>query len=838
MFTLRNYQYFIISLCFLCGCISARYVKPGLKITNDKVGLAFVNYSVHPNFRNEIIKEQEELLISYFKMMIAANTVYKFYEIPESIITANVSKYFDTLTSNQLMENTDFRNQILLSARAENLKYVIMIFLNNFEKNISDKESRVNLFIQFMDVETEEIVYYDIFHDYFNKDFVFKIVSAFPGAFTTNSATSPENDIYLIDPKSITKIDNELISNAAAVALINEACVKVEIKPGDLFSSFTEFGNIYTTQTYHRAIKILNESGYQYADVEIPFSADSYITELEARTITKDGRIIHIPPEDIHEVSLFPDYVFFSDIKAYRFTFPAIEPGCVVEYKYKYTVESVSLWGSWSFQESIPVIKSKFAMEYPGGLEYREYFSGKESLPDNLRKTVSNFDEWEKRSGYFNSIFDASPRLIRTYELKNIPSLKSEKSMPDFNEIVPKLKYCSATFNTRTFLTDWSDISNWYRNLISEKFEPDETVSDLAKNLTRGLQTDKEKIKVLYDYVRNNTRYVAKNIGMGSIVPASPQDVYSKKYGDCKGFSALLICMLSEIGIEAYPVLLNTQTDYLDENYVALSQFNHMIVVALNRGVKYWMDATARYCPFDNLPYGDLDKKVLVIKDESEFMETPPLDSKQNVTDFNLTVFPAKNNDVFIKGKIILTGQPALIYRSVLLNKNEYDQNKWLIEHIKYYFQGSDDIYCELKNLEIVKDPLEINFENKVSDIFSNVNSIMIFKPLNIRTKNIEPLSTGRQFPYLNIYPEIINEKINIIVPSNYFVEDLPETKTFQSDFGVYSIFYKQWGDTLKIERNLSKTLKRIPTYQIEEYNKFSSLVEEFDKKQLILTKN
>jgi hypothetical protein len=48
------------------------------------------------------------------------------------------------------------------------------------------------------------------------------------------------------------------------------------------------------SHTVYMRIKVLNEAGRKYADVEIPYPRDYYesITEIRARTIHSDGSIV------------------------------------------------------------------------------------------------------------------------------------------------------------------------------------------------------------------------------------------------------------------------------------------------------------------------------------------------------------------------------------------------------------------------------------------------------------------------------------------------------------------------------------------------------------------
>lgn len=106
--------------------------------------------------------------------------------------------------------------------------------------------------------------------------------------------------------------------------------------------------------------------------------------------------------------------------------------------------------------------------------------------------------------------------------------------------------------------------------------------SDPAKRAELALQLVEQKI-----------RYVNLALGVGGLVPASASETWERRFGDCKAKSALLVGLLRELGIEAVPVLVNSeQGDGLNERLPMISLFNHVVVRANIGGKTYWLDGT------------------------------------------------------------------------------------------------------------------------------------------------------------------------------------------------------------------------------------------------------
>ena len=59
--------------------------------------------------------------------------------------------------------------------------------------------------------------------------------------------------------------------------------------------------------------------------------------------------------------------------------------------------------------------------------------------------------------------------------------------------------------------------------------------------------------------VQQDIRYVAIELGVGGVQPHAAVDTFRHRYGDCKDKVTLMGTMLSEIGIDSYYVIINSE---------------------------------------------------------------------------------------------------------------------------------------------------------------------------------------------------------------------------------------------------------------------------------------
>ncbi|MBE0648890.1 MAG: DUF3857 domain-containing protein [Bacteroidales bacterium] len=146
------------------------------------------------------------------------------------------------------------------------------------------------------------------------------------------------------------------------------------------------------------------------------------------------------------------------------------------------------------------------------------------------------------------------------------------------------------SYFTLSSFTSWVDVNHWAQKVFALNKEPD--LDPVFTELFDGKETTDDKINKIIDYVQNDIRYMGIESGIGSIQPFPPEQVVTKRFGDCKDKSLLLTSLLKKIGIEqAYPALVNTNFQQMVADlYPSNEVFNHCIVTFTYNDSTYWVD--------------------------------------------------------------------------------------------------------------------------------------------------------------------------------------------------------------------------------------------------------
>ncbi len=143
---------------------------------------------------------------------------------------------------------------------------------------------------------------------------------------------------------------------------------------------------------------------------------------------------------------------------------------------------------------------------------------------------------------------------------------------------------------------DWAAVSRHFAPLYAKAatLAPDSAVKREAKRIAAVQTAPLDRARAALKLVQQDVRYVYVGLNTGNLVPASADETWQRRYGDCKGKTVLLLALLRELGIEAEPVMVNSSglDDGLDQHLPLPQFFDHVLVRAHIDGATYWLDGT------------------------------------------------------------------------------------------------------------------------------------------------------------------------------------------------------------------------------------------------------
>ncbi len=226
----------------------------------------------------------------------------------------------------------------------------------------------------------------------------------------------------------------------------------------------------------------------------------------------------------------------------------------------------------------------------------------------------------------------------------------------------------------------WRDVGRWYRDLLAGLPRHAQPVRRLAAELAAGEQAPRQRLEAVLAFLRRKVRYVAVQVGIGGYRPSAPEAVLSRKWGDCKDKSLLLVDLLDEIGIEARPALILSAADRrIDPDFPSPAQFNHLIVAVPQDAVEIsdgdpvaggylFLDPTQTHGGARWLHPGVQDQDALVITPEGGVLVRTPTLPRHELRVLGVDVEISEAGDARGRAGLRLEGSAAIGFIEQMAN--------------------------------------------------------------------------------------------------------------------------------------------------------------------------
>lgn len=299
-----------------------------------------------------------------------------------------------------------------------------------------------------------------------------------------------------------------------------------------------------------------------------------------------------------------------------------------------------------------------------------------------------------------------------------------ESLMPPSEETVARVQASS--------YATWDAFGAWWWNLIEAGITVSPEMKDKVAELIEGKTTLREKVSAIYGFVANDIRYNAWEFGVHGYQPYTAPVIFSRQFGDCKDKGILIRAMLSEIGVEAYPVLILRTADGRhggrrfeeDLELAMVNHFNHCIayIPAQQDLPAMFVDGTARLHPMDVLPYDDRGAQVLIVKPEGiERVRIPFSDATDNTMAQSFAVAYEASGAADIGMVMQPTGRFDPRLRNAFAGGDQ--ERKETVERILTSLFGplEGDPTFEIPDVEQLEEALILSFQGRATNLARKV---------------------------------------------------------------------------------------------------------------------
>ena len=358
--------------------------------------------------------------------------------------------------------------------------------------------------------------------------------------------------------------------------------------------------------THHLIYRIDTQAGVDgWSSVAVEWEAFyQKRPEIRARVIQPSGAVTELDPKTITDTAANNadlEEGTYSDDRILTAPLPALAVGTIVEEETTVTDDQPFFDGGGVyrnyFQRNVPVAFTRLVVETPAAtpLQYRVH-----DMPDAQVKTA-----------------EAKGMRTMTISASDVKAIVPS----DIPLVTPDMKAPWVDFSTGQ---SWHAVAEAYARMADPQILPAEVKSLIPADLPKGRDA---RAAVLVAILHKNVRYTGIEFGKAALQPRTPKEVLARGYGDCKDKAAFLVAMLREAGIPADLALLDAGPGAdVNPDLPGMNRFDHAIVYVPGdaKNKPLWIDATAEFTKVGNLPYGDQDRRALIIAPETQGLTLTP----------------------------------------------------------------------------------------------------------------------------------------------------------------------------------------------------------------------
>lgn len=371
-----------------------------------------------------------------------------------------------------------------------------------------------------------------------------------------------KNDKVLIGPAPSWAVPSELVK------VPEDASGLVFVRRQDVLVHLDGQGQLHHNGS---RVKILHPNALQLGNLSISWNPASGVPTVHTVKVHRDGETIDVLPDVSFEILRREDQLeaaMLDGILTAVARVPDLRVGDEFEVAYTIPSNDLTLGNKDSgilFLEASPPL-GRFRL----GLNWIEGQKPSIKMTDDMAEIAQQGE----RAIEFH--FDNPTSLIPT---KDAPPRYNWQRVVEYSDF-----------------SDWEAISKRFAKLYKSAANIPET-SPLQREVNRIAAAHKSKFdraSAALKLVQQDVRYIYVGLDKGNLTPASAEETWQRRYGDCKGKTVLLLALLAELGIDAEPVLASNagSDDGLDERLPNPGMFDHVLVRAQIDGMAYYLDGT------------------------------------------------------------------------------------------------------------------------------------------------------------------------------------------------------------------------------------------------------
>jgi hypothetical protein len=551
----------------------------------------------------------------------------------------------------------------------------------------------------------------------------------------------------------------------------------------------------------HKITRVLNRDGIEkYGEVSVPHGADL----LELRTVKQDGTLVE--PESNQDKSTI--------------SMPALAPGDTIELEY------VLYYGSGGMEEhadefrftfgsfTAPMLFARFAVLTPAATKMEVIATP--GAPRAAETTAENV-------------------TARVWERQDIGQSTEEVSAPR-RDALPTIRLVASRPG------GWQDLRDFYRNELIEAVRIGPRVAQNARDLVG--ESSEETARNLYHLVTTRLRSTGNEFDGGDLVSAETT------LADFSGNRTVaLLAMARAAGLDA-DLLLARDLNRPHPTIAARDAYTRPLVLFRFGHRQIAADAESEGVRFGVLPPTIAHDDALVVPLTDPTAGAPrtaaalivpvpaSLGDEHSNADGDISFDP--HGDMTAKVTIRMGAARSAQMRNILSGIEPGGRRRFIEQIAMRIFPGAMDANGEVRNENDSDEPLELRLSCRAPHFLSFTGDTADVDQLAPALGLRKMYGSGpRHLPLYIDMPLVETTSFHVHLPAGVRVAGQPRGARIRSDFGSYSVEFRNAGESeFDVRRSFRIPVQVIAPDRFEAFARFEQQIDEIERQRVTLARD
>lgn len=563
-----------------------------------------------------------------------------------------------------------------------------------------------------------------------------------------------------IDPAELASKTPVVEKDADAEALFWEVHVSDEV----------EGSTVRTVLTHYIRIKIFTERGREsQSKIDIPYLNSWKISDIAARTVTPDNRIISLKKDDVFERTIVR--ASGLRIKAKSFAMPGVEPGSIIEYRWREVRnDRLANYIRLQFQRDVPVQLVKY---YIKPLSIPDFPYGMRMQPFHGKNTPFA----KEKDGFYSTT------------MEKVPAFHEEPRMPPEDQMRPwMLVYYTEDTKLET-AQYWKAKGKEFYEVFKSRTKMSDEVKKAAADAIGDATTPEPKLERLFEFCRSKIKNINDAAsGMTAEDRAkwkenkSPADTLKRGMGTGQNIDFLFATMAIAAGFDVHMANLADRGDIFFDPSFPDDYFIKAYDIAVRVGDTWrFYDPASTYVQYGMLRWQEEGEDALISDPKDPTWVKTPLSPPERSLEkrtgkFRLLEDGTLEGDVHIE----YTGHLGADKKEYNDGDSPAQREETLRDSVKARMSTADISDIKIENITDPIKPFVYAYHIRVPGYAQRTGKRLFLQPAFFQ-HGLGPMfsASQRQYPIYFHYPWSEKDELEIELPAGFALDNADKPAPF-----------------------------------------------------------